>query len=316
MREKRSGNYSIEQIFEAIRDELVQKIDIKVFQQNKTFDIKAIIFAKSRAGDINHITGDCNLLIYGLIFSKTILTIHDIGHYELSLKGIKKAIYGYLWFKLPFKFATKITTISEFTKEKLISRFGVNPSKIDLIYNPVSPLFFFHIKHFNIENPIILQIGSSKNKNVERLIEAVEGLSCSLCLVRNNDEKLINLLNEKKIKYTWHCNVDKKSLVELYIQADIVYFASTYEGFGMPIIEAQAIGRPVITSNIQPMIDVSGNAALLVNPLDVFSIRQAIKSLIKNRNLMISLVEKGKLNVQKYSISAIANQYLTIYKSL
>ncbi len=316
MRDKRNGNYSIEQIFEAIRNEIRTKIDFKVFYQQKPIDIKSILGARNYSGDVNHITGDSNLLIYGLPSKKTIITVHDIGHYEFTLKGIHKFIFGYLWFKLPLKKAKKITTISHFTKQKLISHFGIHPDKIEVIHNPVFPSFRYTPKEFNAERPVILQVGSGSNKNVKRLIEAAENLNCSLCFVRRPDENLVGKLKTKKIHYTWHSNVSMDELIVLYQNADIVFFASTYEGFGMPIIEAQAIGRPVITSNFAPMTEVGGNAALYVDPFDANAIKSAIQAIIANKDLRNSLVEKGKVNIQQFTISTIAQKYSSLYKSL
>ena len=93
-------------------------------------------------------------------------------------------------------------------------------------------------------------------------------------------------------------------------------FPSIYEGFGMPIIEGQTIGRVVITSDISPMKDVAGNGALLVNPFSVESIREAYLQIINDKDLRSRIIEKGKENAQKYAVEKIAKQYVKIYKTI
>jgi glycosyltransferase involved in cell wall biosynthesis len=90
---------------------------------------------------------------------------------------------------------------------------------------------------------------------------------------------------------------------------------STYEGFGLPIIEAQAIGRPVITSNIPPMDEVAGDAALKVDPYDVSAIRTAILKLCADRVLQEELILQGLENVKQYRAPDIAEKYAQLYTS-
>jgi len=93
-------------------------------------------------------------------------------------------------------------------------------------------------------------------------------------------------------------------------------FASTYEGFGMPIIEAQAIGRPVITSNIGAMKEVALDTACLVDPYDVESIKNGIQKLIRDEAYRDLMIKKGLKNVERFSLETISNQYIALYKSI
>ena len=95
--------------------------------------------------------------------------------------------------------------------------------------------------------------------------------------------------------------------------ADILAFVSTYEGFGLPIIEAQAIGRVVITSNLASMPEVAGKGALFVNPFSVEEIREGIVSLIENEHDRATLIKRGLENVKRFDKEKIANQYQEIY---
>ena len=315
MRDSRQGNYSIEQIFDGIRSELKEQVEFELFYPNKPLDWKAVLNVGRYSGDVNHITGDSNYLIYGIPSKRTLLTVHDIGHFERSLKGVRKAIYGLVWFRLPLRKAHRITAVSDFTANKLMIQFGVQASKIDIIYDPILPVFTPSQRDLNLEFPTILQIGSGGHKNLDRLIDAIRGLSCKLLLIRRPDDHIRRKMELHNIIYTWRSNISMQEILAAYNEADILFFGSTYEGFGMPIIESQAIGRPVITSSIRPMIETSGqNGAVLVDPYSVDEIRKAIIKLMNSKYLCDQLIGNGFENVKKYSIKKIANQYLNLYE--
>jgi glycosyltransferase involved in cell wall biosynthesis len=89
-----------------------------------------------------------------------------------------------------------------------------------------------------------------------------------------------------------------------------------YEGFGMPIIEGQVVGRVVLTSNIEPMTEVGGEAAVYVDPYSVESIRSGFEDIISDGNLRAQLICKGVANSKRFSPDTIAKQYLKLYKSI
>jgi glycosyltransferase involved in cell wall biosynthesis len=101
-----------------------------------------------------------------------------------------------------------------------------------------------------------------------------------------------------------------------YENCDIVSFVSLYEGFGMPIMEANAIGRVVITGNITAMPEVAKNAALMVNPLDTEAIKNGILKLINDDNYRNQLIENGFKNVKRFDVKMITKQYLELYEEV
>jgi len=158
-------------------------------------------------------------------------------------------------------------------------------------------------------------VGSGRNKNLENLIKAAQGLDVNLILVREADNNFKEELESKLIKFEWHTNVSQSKLQSLYEKSDIVYFASTYEGFGLPIIEGQIVGRPVITSKLCSMPEVAGEGAYLVDPNSVKEIKKSIQSLSQKKN-WDEEVKRGLTNSKRFNSETIANQYSEIYKSI
>ncbi|GAB3531536.1 hypothetical protein GCM10027443_13940 [Pontibacter brevis] len=217
---------------------------------------------------------------------------------------------------MPIARVKRVTVVSQETKNKLVAHLQVNPNKVVVIPNIISQEFKYVAKPFAKAKPVILQIGTKYNKNIERTIEALYQISCKFVVVGQLSEQQALLLEKYNIDYTNRVGVTDEELRLLYAQADIVTFVSLFEGFGLPILEAQATGRPVITSNCSSMPEVAGESALLVNPHNVSSIRQAVLSLIENDQLREELVAKGLENCKRYSNKAVAQQYLNLYKTM
>ena len=170
-----------------------------------------------------------------------------------------------------------------------------------------------------VQKPIKIQITKTPvltNKNLPVLIEALEGVSCKLIIVGLLSKKQKLMLNDRKIEYQNYCDVGFAEILNLYKQSDILTLISTYEGFGVPVIEAQAIGRPVITSNIGPMPEVAGNAAMLVNPYNVREIKNSILEIIEDDSLREGLILKGLENAKRFRADAIAEEYYKLYKEI
>jgi glycosyltransferase involved in cell wall biosynthesis len=265
--------------------------------------------------DVNHVTGDVHFLTLGLSKRKTILTVHDCVSLH-RLTGLKQALFRFFWYTLPVRKANVITVISEFTKQELLQYVDCAPEAVRVIPDPVSTDFYYVRKPFNDITPRILQIGTKTNKNLTRVVQAVEGITCHLRIIGHlsNQQKLV--LERANITYSAIADIPDEQVVKEYRDSDLVVFASTYEGFGLPIVEAQATGRPVITSNIPPMTEVAGDAACLIDPRSVNSIRAGIQKVIKDVAYRESLVRKGIENVKRFSPEQIAKQYADLYREV
>ena len=149
-----------------------------------------------------------------------------------------------------------------------------------------------------------------------RLAEALRDISCHLRIVGELTPKQIAVLPECGIQYSFVSNVSDVQIVEEYQRCDMLVFVSIYEGFGLPILEAQATGRPVVASNIMSMPEVAGDTACLVDPFDVAAIRDGILKVIGDPMYCEELVRGGFENVERFRPKKIAAQYVELYKNI
>jgi glycosyltransferase involved in cell wall biosynthesis len=276
--------------------------------------LKNVFFVLKNRGGIVHITGHVNYLtLFG--GCNTILTIHDIGSATVR-KFPFSIIFSYFWFKIIILFAKLITVVSRFTRDEVIKLSPYSKNKIRVIPNPVNQDFIFNPQPFNEFLPKILIVGTKVNKNLERIFRSLSGICCELLILGKLNLNQIKLLNDYSIVYTNKFELSLNEVVILYRQADLLCFPSTYEGFGLPILEAQATGRPVVTSDLGAMKEVAGNSACMVDPYDENSIRIGIERVIHDFEYRENLIQKGLANVKNYKVEAIAQQYYSLYKEV
>lgn len=320
LRKPGHGFYSIERVFEDVRQDLPQSLGARVhvsrFESRGFFRrLYNMLEAALRSGQLNHVTGDVHYLTILLPKRRTVLTIHDCGTLN-RLTGWRRRVLLYFWYRLPVRRAGIVTVISDFTKKELLKWVACSPAKIAVVPNPVSKAFAPTPKKFNADCPVVLQVGITPNKNIARAAQALRGISCRLRIVGLLREDDRQALEKAGVAYSCTDGLGLSGMAREYAECDFLLFASTYEGFGLPIVEAQSVGRPVVTSNVGPMPEVAGGAACLVDPFSVESIRDGVLRVIGDADYRDKLVRDGFENAKRFHPQAIAAKYAQIYESL
>jgi hypothetical protein len=306
-------NWYIELIKKFRNKDFEFKIKICPFESKGVLNrISNIIWAIFNQGDVNHITGDINFISLFLDKKKTINTIHD--HYSLNrLKGIKRLIYYLFWVLIPSKKSTYIIANSKKTKKEIIKYTNIDKNKIVITGICVQKNYKKKFKKFNKQKPKILIIGTKKNKNIKSILISVIDINCELIIIGNLDKEDLLILKKYKINYKNYVALSNKEVFNEYVNSDLLLFPSLYEGFGMPILEAQTVGRPVITSNLEPMNDVGGNGAFYVDPHNKKSIRNGLIKVIRNKFLRDKLINNGFKNIKRFNKDKILKKHLYCY---
>lgn len=320
LRKPNPTQFSIEGYCERVRNSLQGKVEIRAhvapcYSRGVLRRIRNVINAALSQGDVNHVTGDIHYAVFLMRKRKTILTIHDC-EILARLSGWRRAAVKYLWFTLPARRVSCITVNSKETKRQLLDVVQFPSHRVHVIPVAISDLFRSLPKAFDDQCPRILQVGTKANKNVFRVVRALQGLNCCLEIVGPVDQELQRLLDECHIKYEVFGRLSAEELVERYRQADIVCFVSTHEGFGMPIIEAQRVERVCVTSNCSSMPEIAGNGACFVDPLDVDSIRDGFRRVISDAEFRKSLIDAGRQNCLRFDTQQIADQFLNVYQEV
>ena len=286
-----------------------------------------LIFLTRFKKGLFHITGDVHYAILTLPKDRTILTIHDLVFLH-TYKGLRRRLLKWIFLDLPVRKAKYITTISEKSKQEILDYTNCDPQKILVIPNPVDPIFststplpsagrFNPLPSAGKFNPsTILFLGTKPNKNLEISIAALFGLDVHLRIIGELSRKQKEMLEKFNIHYSSDFSISPEQLASEYTNADLILFPSTYEGFGLPVIEGFQAERPVITSNISPMKEVSGDAAVLVDPFSVASIREGVINLLSSYQRQMELVEAGKEKVVNYQPGFIAGLYQELWRKL
>lgn len=309
---------SIEKVFRIIAENLsLAKYDYSFhklkYGSGLSGIIKNLFGFKKPLADIYHVTGHVHYIALVLPSKRTILTIHDLGFIHQN-KGLKRYILKKLFLDLPVARLKYVTAISEATRDEIVFYTNCDINKIRVIENPLtSPISDGTPRVFNSECPTILQVGTSSNKNLSRVIEAVLGLNCVLDIVGKLSTEQEDSLKQHGIDYRNSFGLSDDEMNAKYLAADIVCFCSTFEGFGLPVLEGQAADTAVLASNIRPINEVAGEGAELVNPNDSKQIRAGILRIIEDEERRSTLIVKGRENVKRFDPQKVAGKFDELY---
>lgn len=260
---------------------------------------------------------------------KQLPVIHDINflHYPRDSKWLTSRYYNYFFPKFA-KEASRIATVSEFSKSELVKHYGITASNIDVVYNGIHS-FFKPLSEtekqstrakFSYGDPYFVSVGSlHPRKNAVRLIEAFSLFKKE----RPSPHKLVfagpgfwglseihQALEKSGVKddVLFTGRLQDEDLALVLGSAEALTFVPYYEGFGIPLVEAMACDVPIICSNLSSLPEVAGEAALLVNPFDVEEIKRAMLQLQGDEALNKSLIGKGQVQRLNFSWDKSAAQ--------
>jgi glycosyltransferase involved in cell wall biosynthesis len=321
MRKAFPGQYSVERVFETICQALPSDIEAEIVRLPHQSSgciprLRNICFTRRVRADVVHVTGDVQYCALGVQRSRCVVTVLDLVSLR-RLRGLRRHVFFLVWYRLPIWWAAKVTAISEATREELLSHIPTARAKVSSLPCPVAPGFSSAVRRSNSrEVPQVLLVGTGPNKNLETVVRALVGLPVHLRIIGRVSEGEQVLLEEGRLSYSADHALSESQLVREYIQSDMLLFVSRYEGFGLPILEAQAVGLPVITSCVASMPEVAGDGAFFVDPLDEGAIRSAVVTLMKSPGLAKELPDKGYANVKAFNSVVIAERYAKVYREV
>ena len=274
-----------------------------------------------------------------------VVTVHDLLEYLYPQKGgssWKRWMQDYLTRRTLARTA-RILAVSNSTRTDLMRLFRIAGSKIEVVYNAIDERFRrghasledkqFISERYQVNYPFLLYAGNIKpHKNIGRIIEAFAALKAELEKEnRYTDLKLIIIgdelskhpdLRRTVVKAGMQNDVRFLGFVPIdvlrifYDAAKIFVFPSLYEGFGLPPLEAMALGTPVVTSNASSLPEVVGDAAVLVNPENVFEIMRALHRVLIDQALRDRLKERSYRQAQRFSWEVSAQRILQVYQEV
>lgn len=264
---------------------------------------------------------------------RTVVTIHGL-EYEFSPEsyGFWERLYMRLSIRFSARAAGAVVAVSENTKRNLVTRYDIPESKITVVHEGVSQ--WSHgsgasdrMRTWQTDHPYFFFVGRLEvRKNIIRMIEAFDafkqktGMSHQLLLAGKPGYGYEGI--QERISNSKH----RADIVELgYISesekwirlkgADMLLFPSLYEGFGLPVIEAQSIGIPVITSDTSSLPEIAGGGAMLVDPLSSDRLAEAMELLVRDMAKRADIIEKATRNARQFSWERCASELANIMLS-
>ena len=274
-----------------------------------------------------------------------VVTVHDLLDHMYGARdrsSLRRSLHLQLT-RRALRKAARVLAVSQFTKSEIARTFAVPDDRIEVVYNAIDERFLHGhasqadrdliAERYQVNYPFLLYAGAIRpHKNVVRTIEAFSALKTELEKEQQlPDLKLIIIgddlsghpgLRRTVVRSGVQNDVRFLGFVPIevlrifYDVAKIFVFPSLYEGFGLPPLEAMAHGTPVVTSNTSSLPEVAGNAALLVNPENVFEIQRALQRALLDPVLRTRMKQRGYEQAQRFSWTSSVSRILEIYREV
>lgn len=252
-----------------------------------------------------------------------VTTIHDLSAVIYPESVTKDSIRDitsvhlnkFKWVK---KEVDRIIAVSESTKQDIVKFLGIGKDRIEVIheapddiYQKKSSDYIESVKRkYGVEGDYLLSVGTGKRKNNTNVFKAISGSS--------DLKKIVYVIaghgtEQKEKGLVFIKDPSREEIAALYSGAKALVYASSYEGFGLPILEAYACECPVVTSNISSMPEIAGDAAILIDPDSIESIANGIRQALINRD---NLIGKGNLRVKDFNWETTARKTLEVYRKV
>jgi glycosyltransferase involved in cell wall biosynthesis len=274
-----------------------------------------------------------------------VMTVHDVLEHMARARGqsdVRRSLHFHMTRRV-LSGAARIFAVSQFTKNELEKLFGISAHRIETVYNAIDERFLrghasqadhqFIAQRYQVNYPFLLYAGRiSPHKNLVRIIEAFSALKAALEKDALYPDLKLIIIGDELSKHPDLRRTVIKSGVQndvrflgfvpievlriFYDEAKIFVFPSLYEGFGLPPLEAMAHGTPVVTSNTSSLPEVVGNAAVLVNPENVFEIMRALHRVLVDQELREKMKRRSYEQSQRFSWESSARRVLQVYEEV
>jgi len=278
-------------------------------------------------------------LVHGPVFvgpllapCPVVVTIHDLSFIRFPhLFRTANRLYLTVMTRLSARRARRLIAVSEHAATEAVTLLGVPRERIDVVYHGVDPEFrplpaddvAAFRRRRQLPERFLLFVGTLEpRKNLERLIEAfsrVDADDTKLVLVGGKGWLYEDLFEEvealglqEAVSFAGY--VRSEELPFWYNAATALAYPSLYEGFGMPVTEAQACGTPVLTSNTSSLPEAAGDAALLVDPDDVEAIAGGLSRILRDDALREGLAARGLTHARAFDWSRTARRTTEVYR--